>query len=113
MSEERTAGARASAPELRPAAVPAGTALAVRSRPGPLVLLLAASDAIALVAAFLLTCVVVPSMRGRAGVHVEGVLSSRRPCPAGSPAPACTGCTRPTRPGSCWGAPASGRASAG
>ncbi len=74
MPEERTAAARAPAPELRPAAVPAGPALAVRSRPGPLVPLLAASDAIALAAAFLLTSVVVPTMGGRAGVHAEGVL---------------------------------------
>jgi len=74
VSEERIATATAEPPELRPAAVPAGSALAVRSRPGPIVPFLAASDAIALVAAFLVTSMAIPTMHRRAGVHAEGVL---------------------------------------
>src|SRR5262249_7677040 len=74
MSEERVVMAPAERPELRPAAVPAGPALAVRARPGPIVPLLAASDALALVLAFLVTSLAIPTMRGRAGVHAEGVL---------------------------------------
>ena len=74
MSEERIAAVTAEPPELRPAAVPAGPALAVRSRPGPIVPLLAASDTIALVAAFLVTSTAIPTVHGRAGVHAEGVL---------------------------------------
>jgi exopolysaccharide biosynthesis polyprenyl glycosylphosphotransferase len=73
VSEERVAALPIDVPEV-PAAVPAAPAFAVRSRPGPPVPLLAASDAIALVAAFLVTTLVVPTMRGRAGVHIEGVL---------------------------------------
>jgi exopolysaccharide biosynthesis polyprenyl glycosylphosphotransferase len=73
VSEERVIAAPIEAPDL-PVAVPAAPALAVRSRPAPLVSLLAASDALALVAAFLATTLAVPTMRGRDGVHVEGVL---------------------------------------
>ncbi len=61
------------APEIR-AAMPAGPGLAVRSRPGPIVPFLAASDAIALVAAFIVTSLAIPTMSGRAGVHVEGLV---------------------------------------
>jgi len=74
MSEERIAAVTAEPPELGPAAVPAGPALAVRSRPGPIVPFLAASDAIALMAAFLVTSMAIPTMHGHAGVHAEGVL---------------------------------------
>jgi exopolysaccharide biosynthesis polyprenyl glycosylphosphotransferase len=74
VSEERIAVPTTEPPELRTAAVPAGPALAVRSRPGPIVPLLAASDAIALVAAFMVTSMAIPTMNGRAGVHAEGVL---------------------------------------
>jgi hypothetical protein len=73
VSEERAAARPVEAPEIR-AAMPAGPGLAVRSRPGPIVPFLAASDAIALVAAFIVTSLAIPTMSGRAGVHVEGLV---------------------------------------
>jgi exopolysaccharide biosynthesis polyprenyl glycosylphosphotransferase len=72
VSEEQLAAAPVEAPAL-PAAVAAAPALGLWSRPGPLVSLLAASDAVALVAAFLVTIAAVPTAGGRNGVNAEGL----------------------------------------
>ena len=79
VSEERLTAAPTEAPELRATPVPAGPGLAVRSRPGPIVPLLAASDAFALVAAFLVTSVAIPTMRGKAGIHVVLLFTAALP----------------------------------